>query len=103
EFLFQAASARTSCLVTLRPSSERRRFSRRMRREYGRCLVEMPCLSRASRRKISYSFLPTLRRERDLKLFKDMMAFLMKDAARRMAPHSGMERISEPSSLVVFR
>ena len=50
EFLFQAASARISSLVTLRPSSVRSRFSSRMRRENGRCLVEMPCLSRASRR-----------------------------------------------------
>ena len=35
DLLFQFASARTSSLVTLRPSSVRRRFSRRIRRENG--------------------------------------------------------------------
>jgi hypothetical protein len=41
--------------------------------------------------------------ERELKLFKDMMAFLMKiDAARRLAMHSGLKRILEPTSLVVL-
>ena len=50
DWLFQFASARTSSLVTLRPSSVRSRFSSRMRSENGRCFVEMPCLSSASRR-----------------------------------------------------
>jgi hypothetical protein len=31
-----------------------------------------------------------------------MMAFLMKDAAKRLAPHGGLERISELISLVVL-
>jgi len=31
-----------------------------------------------------------------------MMAFLMKDAARRLAPHGGLQLISEPTSLVVL-
>ena len=33
---------------TLRPSSVRSRFSSRIRSEYGRCLVEIPCLSSES-------------------------------------------------------
>ncbi|MGB9160872.1 MAG: hypothetical protein WCB72_15615 [Candidatus Sulfotelmatobacter sp.] len=37
-----------------------------------------------------------------MKLFKDMMAFLMKDAARRLAPRGGLERIPQPMSLVVL-
>lgn len=55
--------------------------------------MEIPCLSSASRRWISYSLLPTFRRQRELKLFKDMMAFLVKlDAATRLAMHSGLSR-----------
>lgn len=37
-----------------------------------------------------------------MKLSKVMMAFLMKDAAKRMAPHSGLKRMSELVSLVVL-
>src|SRR5437762_3085259 len=57
------AKARMSSAFTLRPSSVRSRFSSRMRSENGRCLVEMPCRSRASRRAISYSRPPTRRME----------------------------------------
>src|SRR6266542_2996163 len=66
---FHDARARMSSAFTLRPSSVRNRFSSRMRSENGRCLVEMPCRSRASRRKISYSRPPTRRIERLPKLF----------------------------------
>src|SRR5437762_3085261 len=47
---FQEANARMSSAFTLRPSSVRSRFSRRMRSENGKCFVEMPCLSKASSR-----------------------------------------------------
>jgi hypothetical protein len=57
DFFFPASNscsrqrgARISSFVTLRPSSVRSRFSSRMRKENGRCLVERPCLSSASSR-----------------------------------------------------
>jgi len=49
------ASERMSSARTARPSSVRRRFSRRMRSEKGSFPVGRPALSRASRRKMSYS------------------------------------------------
>src|SRR5215469_11910707 len=53
-----------SSAVTLRPFSVRSRFSRRMRRQYGRFWVSQTCLSTESRRKISYSLPPTRNLER---------------------------------------
>jgi hypothetical protein len=38
---------------------------------------------------ISYSLLPTFRRERELKLFRDMMAFPMNDAAGPVSVRAG--------------
>jgi hypothetical protein len=46
-----------------------------MRIENGKCLVEIPCWSRASSRYTSYSLLPTFKVERLPKLLVDMIAF----------------------------
>src|SRR5262249_50094102 len=59
---FQLARALMSSGLTNRPSSKRRRFSRRMRREKGSVArLLTPCFSRCSRRWTSKDFSPPLR------------------------------------------